>query len=196
MFNKFKAMFVSPTVKSVFKQQGFLRQVACISMFCLCCWRCHCYSIAPCGWQQTGDDERYLMPQPITVPLLTAPSRTLWCITPNTVQIHDKTWWDQPHPPSKVKTCQWMQHEKILLPKQKTKNRNAVVFCLFICVFSVCCITVICLTIFNFRFKWTRYLFLFWWSVLIRCVRIADYRVVLFCCDFAYQIDYPVVPDK
>ena len=67
-------MFVSPTVKSGFKQRGNFRQVACSSMFCSCCWCCHCYPISPCGWQlTTGDGERYLMPNPnqITVPLST-----------------------------------------------------------------------------------------------------------------------------
>ena len=47
---------------------------------CSCCWCCHCYSISPCGWRPTNQwwwKIPHAKPQPINVPLLTAPDPTL-----------------------------------------------------------------------------------------------------------------------
>ena len=62
--------------KVALRSRGVFRQVVRSSMFCSCCWRCHCYLISPCGWRLTNQwwwKIPCAKPQPITVPLLTAP---------------------------------------------------------------------------------------------------------------------------
>ena len=51
-------------------------------MFCSRCWCCHCYPISPSGWRLTNRwwwKRPRVKPQPITVPLLTAPAHGVWC---------------------------------------------------------------------------------------------------------------------